>query len=101
MGDSRILSSGITRFNQAAADFLRIDSQVGLTLSNIALAATDKEKRIRTTKAARKAYDTIARLRDSVVLTYAENTKLDHNMQHLKNELQSLGQVFDEDVCPY
>ena len=98
MGDSRNLSSGIKSFGKAAADFLRIDSQVGLTLSSIALAATDKEKKRRTTAAARKAYDAIARLRDFVVLTDAENTALDHNMRRLKNELQSLGQLFNEHV---
>lgn len=98
MCDSRILSSEIKHFSKAAADFLRIDSQVGLTLSSIALAATDEEKRRRTTKAARRAYDTIARMRDFVVLTYAENTKLDHSMRRLRNDLQSLGQVFDEGV---
>ena len=49
--------------NRSEADFLRIDSEVELTLSSIAFGATDEETRTRTTIAARKAFDTIARLR--------------------------------------
>jgi hypothetical protein len=94
MAASRIPSS--TRTNRARADFLRIDSEVGLTFSGIALGATDKETRKRTTQIARRAYDTILRLRDRVVLTEAEELKLDRNLLRLRGELQSLGQAFDE-----
>jgi phage shock protein A len=89
MAVSRIPSS-------TAADFLRIDSEVGLTFSGIALLATDKETRRRTTEFARKAYDTIARLKGRIVLTDGENAELDHNLLRLKGELQSLSQAFDE-----
>ena len=90
----RIPLSTIKRSNRSKADFLRIDSQVGLTLSGIALGAIDKEKRRRTASAARKAYDTIARLRQYVVLTDTEEAKLDRHLLRLKGELQSLGQTF-------
>jgi hypothetical protein len=76
------------------ADFLRIDSEVGLTFSGIALAAIDRETRIRTVKIARKAFDAIARLRRSVELTAREETRLDRNLLRLKLELQTLGEIF-------
>jgi hypothetical protein len=87
------------RVNKNEADFLRIDSQVGLTFSGIALTATDARTRTRTTNAARRAYDTIVRLRDSVVLTDAEDAHLDHNMLRLERELRRLGEVFNEGTC--
>jgi hypothetical protein len=55
--------------NRSEADFLRIGSEVALTLSSIAFGATDEETRTRTTIAARKAFDTIARLRWRIELT--------------------------------
>jgi len=41
---------------------------------------------------ARRAFDTIIRLRKDVVLSDAEGDKLDFNLLRLKGELQSLGQ---------
>jgi hypothetical protein len=79
--------------NRSEADFLRIDSEVALTLSGIALGATDEETRTRTTIAARKASDTIARLRWRTELTDAQREKLDTNLQQLQTELRSLGQI--------
>lgn len=84
------------KVNHVRADFLRIDAEVALTFSSIASMAKDgdEEKKRRTTKAARRAYDTILRLREKVELTDAEETKLDESMQRLKKELQSLGETF-------
>lgn len=96
MAVSRIHSFTSISIHRRTADFLRIDSEVGLTFSGIALVATDRETRGRTTNVARKAYDTITRLRERIVLTDAEEAALDHNLLRLKGELQSLGQVFDE-----
>lgn len=82
------------RANQLKADFLRIDSQVGLTFSGIALTSSDPEKRERTTLTARKAYNCIMRLRQDVDLSDVERNKLDANVAQLKSELQRLGQSF-------
>ena len=79
--------------NRSEADLLRIDSEVALTLSGIALGATDEETSTRTTIAARKAFDTIARLRWRTELTDAQREKLDTNLQRLQTELRSLGQI--------
>jgi hypothetical protein len=80
--------------NNARRDFLQIDSQVALTFSGIALAASNEEKRRRNTRTARTAYDTIMRLRNGVDLTDAENIKLDRNLEQLRSELLRLGENF-------
>jgi hypothetical protein len=79
--------------NRARADFLLIDAEVALTFAGIALAAKDEEKKRRTTQTARKAYDTILRLRKNADLTDAEGIKLDRSLLRLKSELQRLGET--------
>jgi hypothetical protein len=93
MAVARIPSPIVNWTNSVGADFLRIDSQVALTFSGMALAATDEEIRGRTALVARKAYDTIARLREHIELTDAERDKLDANLRRVQTELQSLGQT--------
>jgi hypothetical protein len=83
----------VNSMNRVAADFLRIDSQVALTFSGIALAATDESTRRRTTMVARRAYETIVRLGRLIELTEGERNKLDTNLQRVQSELQSLGQI--------
>jgi hypothetical protein len=81
-----------SRINRNGVNFLLIDSQIALTFSAIALGARDEEKRRRTTLTARRAYDTIQRLRKNVNLTDAEREKLDANVQRLEKELHKLSQ---------
>jgi len=80
--------------NKVGAQFLRIDSEIALTFSGIALGERDEGGRKKTAKTARRAYDAIMRLRKNLVLTDAERNELDANLQRLKSELQSLGQRF-------
>jgi len=94
MGISNFLSTIREETNRTGADFLRIDSQVGLTFSGLALAANDKEGRRRTTGVARRAHDTIMRLRHKIELTDTQTTELDRNLLRLKSELQRLGESF-------
>src|SRR5215472_1561813 len=82
-----------TRTNRLRANFLQIDCEIALTFCSLALATSDQEKRRRTIRAARKAYDTIMRLRETTDLSDAEN-KLEANLKRLKSELQRLGQSF-------
>ena len=93
MAVARIPPSVVNSMNSAAADFLRIDSEVALTFSGIALAATDTETKTRTSLAARRAYDTIARLKWRIKLTDAERDRLDVNLARVRTELQRLGQA--------
>ncbi len=78
------------RSNRLRAEFLRIDSETAMIFCGIALEATDLEKRERTIRAARKAYDTILRLRPSVVLTQEEADRLERNLLRLRSELEIL-----------
>jgi hypothetical protein len=94
MAISKTLSTIRKETNRTGADFLRIDSHVGLTFSGLALAATDEEGRRRTTGIARRAHDTIIRLRQNIELTDNQTTELDRNLLRLKLELQTLGEVF-------
>ena len=80
------------RANRIGADFLRIDSEIALTFSDIALHASDPQRRSRTTASARRAYETILRLRKDIELSHAEGDKLDANLKRLKTELEDLGQ---------
>jgi hypothetical protein len=80
------------QINRNRANFLLIDSQIALTFSGIALGSADGEKRRRTTVTARKAYDTITRLRKNVVLTDMQKAELNANLERLEGELQWLGE---------
>jgi hypothetical protein len=81
------------RSNQLGQDFLEIDSQVALTFSGIALGARDPQKRRRSARTARRAYETITRLRTNLNLNPKEMGKLDANVQRLKSELKTLGEI--------
>src|SRR5215831_9312998 len=52
--------------NKVGAQFLRIDSEIALTFSGIALGEGDEEGRKKTAKTARRAYDAIMRLRKNL-----------------------------------
>jgi hypothetical protein len=71
---------------------LRVDSEVALTFASIALRSKDQETTARTTRVARKAYDTIVKFRRGIALSAADKSKLDGNLRRLRKELQSLGE---------
>lgn len=83
-----------SRTNKLRASFLRIDCDIALTFASVALGATDQEKRRRTTRIAREAYDTILRLKQSTELGEAEEHNLNTDLRRLKSELKTLGQSF-------
>jgi hypothetical protein len=78
----------------AMVDFLRIDTQTGLIFSGIALGTRDLEKKRRTTRIARNAYDTVVRLKIGIALTERENSTLQQGLERLKDELEILGEHF-------
>jgi hypothetical protein len=80
--------------NAASVNFLKIEVETGLTLSNMALHAGEPIKRQRTTRSARKAYDTIVRLIDGVTLSQDDSEFLTRHMRRLKSELLELGELF-------
>lgn len=75
-------------------NFLRIDTQTGLIFSGIALGTDDLEKKERTTRMARKAYDTVLRLKLGIGLTDADNHRLQRSLERLKGKLEMLGERF-------
>lgn len=70
--------------------FLRIDAQVGLTFSGIALSTTNLAKRARTAMVARTAYDTIQRQRAYARLTDVDEEHLARDLRRLEIELEVL-----------
>ena len=74
--------------HSVGADFLRIDSEIALTLIGLALASRDAENRRRMTQTARTAYDTIMRLRKNIRLEDMAKEKLDTNLHRLRSELR-------------
>lgn len=77
-------------------DFLKIDTQMGLTFSGLALATDDSATRERVIRSARKAYDTVVRLKQGIPLTEVETNSLDRKLGRLRSELESLGETFSD-----
>lgn len=82
------------RFNRASADFLKLDVQTALIFTGIALQTDDSVKRRRNQRSARKAYDSVLKLAKKVQLTDEEIQTLSRNLDRLKFELQTLGEIF-------
>ncbi|HTS04350.1 MAG TPA: hypothetical protein VMP68_02125 [Candidatus Eisenbacteria bacterium] len=80
-------------FHRAGADFLRVDSEIALTLASIALGTRDPEKRTRTIQSALRAYEVITRLRQNIAFDESEEANLNANLKRLKNDLRTLGQA--------
>ena len=80
--------------NRIGAQFLLVDVDVALTLSGMALNARSSENRQRQYDSARKAYETIKRLRRNLDLDGAEREKLNSKLQRLKSDLQKLEKAF-------
>ena len=80
--------------NRAGAQFLLVDVDVALTLSEMALNARNRENKQRQYDSARKAYETINRLRRNLDLEQGEWEKLDAKLQRLKSDLQKLEKAF-------
>jgi len=88
-----LLANG-REFNRVTADFLKVDVATALTFTEIALQTSDSIKKRRNRRSARKAYDSIVRLAKKVDLTPDDGELLSRNLERLKSELQTLGEVF-------
>jgi hypothetical protein len=87
-----LLASG-AKLNRTSAEFLKTDLQTLLIFSKSALSADSAEKKTRNCQAARKGYDTILRLIGKVRLTEDDADYFSQNLQRLKSELQTLGEI--------
>lgn len=80
--------------NTASVNFLKIDLQTALTFSGMALRSSDPVRKRRNTRSARRAYDTIIRLRTNVHPKPADSDFLKSNLRLLKSDLCRLGETF-------
>jgi sporulation-control protein spo0M len=82
------------QLNATNADFLRIDAETALTFSQLAMETGNFEKRKRNCKNARKAYDGILRMWNSVTFTPTQEGYMHELLSRLKNNLELLGEKF-------
>jgi hypothetical protein len=82
------------RMNRASIDFLMTDLETALTFAKIALTTRDVSRRKRTCRAARKAYETLAKFVHKVDLSAEDARRVSAGMKQLKSELESLGESF-------
>ena len=79
-------------FEEAGIDFIRAELHTGLTLSRIALVASDERKRDRNRVNARKAYDALLHFLPTVMLSDVELTEVKESLARLRSDLQLLGE---------
>ena len=81
-------------FNQKCADFLKIDLETGLTFANIALGEEPgSAERIKTQANARRAYETVLRLRNRIQIpTEAVSREIQNGLDQLRSALEKLGE---------
>lgn len=91
----RVLANSVVvaeEWNRAGGNFLRVEIELGLTFSDIALKTQDSERRKRTKRLARAAYDNVLRLKERVTLTNNDVQFLARNLLRLKSDLVRLGE---------
>lgn len=82
-----------SRFNKASTDFLKLDLNTALTFTRLARESDNEIKRERNRRSARKAYDTVLRLKQKISLNEGDAKQISENLERLKSELISLGEV--------
>lgn len=79
------------RMNRASAEFLKLDIQTALTFLTIARQTQDDTRQQRNLRSARKAYDTVLRLMDRVILSDEDARIVKSGLERLRSELSGLG----------
>lgn len=82
------------RMNRASSEFLKIDLETALTFLKIARDTNDRARKERNCRAARKAYDTVAKLVAKVKLNSEDERIVTEGLQKLQKELEALGAQF-------
>jgi hypothetical protein len=73
--------------------YLLTDLEMGSTFARMAMESS-REKRVRTTREARIAYDTVLRFSSKIALIKAEQEYISEQLAALKSKLQILGETF-------
>ena len=79
------------RANALSADLLLIDTEMALTLLNLADTTRSRESRMRRRKEARKAYETILRLLPKVEMTDKQRAAIEQGLGSLHRRLLRVG----------
>jgi len=82
------------RMNRVSVDFLKTDLETALTFVKIARQTRDDLRRKRNCRAARKAYDTVAKFVTKVDLSAESVRMVRLRLAELKKELEALGEAF-------
>ncbi len=82
------------RMNRASAEFLKIDIETALTFLMIARQTEDVPRRQRNLRAARHAYETVARLRSKIILNEEDSRRVTSGLGKLRSELEHFGETF-------
>ena len=82
------------RLSNIAFDFLRTDLDTGLTFMNVAESTRDADAQQRNHENARRAYDAVVRLMQSLSLDDTQNKEVAEKLALLKSRLQNVGQKF-------
>jgi hypothetical protein len=82
----------LARLQQARRDFLITESELGITLADLALRADDRVKARRNRKQARTAYNALQRYVPKVALTPQESKEVNSKLRRLKSKLLRLGE---------
>jgi uncharacterized coiled-coil DUF342 family protein len=85
----------LAKMAQVRRDFLKVDLQMALTFTQIALQTADPARKQRAIRSARKAYLAITRFLPETSLTPEDAGKVASNLERLKHELQALGEVLE------
>jgi hypothetical protein len=80
--------------NATNVNFLKIDVETALTFSKLARQSTNEEKKERNRQHARRAYDTILHLWNTVAFTPDEEAYMRDMLTQLKIDLEMLGEKF-------
>ena len=86
-------------FNKKGAEFLKVEVETGLTFANIALSEEPgSQERIKNQSNARKAYQTVLRLRDRVEKPEATSRSIQNGLDQLRSALIKLGEDVNSPV---
>jgi hypothetical protein len=92
LAESELLLRSLQR---SGADFLFIDLDIATTMARTALkAGGDTEKKARSQRIARRAYNTILYLSQRLKVTKQEGSELREKLAAVKRELEQLGEPF-------
>jgi hypothetical protein len=85
----------LSSLQRSGADFLFLDLRIATTMARTASkAGRGTEKKARSQRIARRAYDTILYLSQQLKMTVQEGSKLREKLAALKRELEQLGEPF-------